>query len=141
MNMPTGNLKLLIMLIVCVFSLTLFGTALFAKGSNSKLFTYNLEGKLNTPDKQKLNLQIRYVDNTFLVKIANNNFKAYDVNIFNNRTIEFSINPTENKSTKLLFKGNIIDNWIMGGTVTSDSQENGYWFVKVPDRHTVSTVN
>jgi hypothetical protein len=116
--------------------------AVLSYDASNKIFSYILNGTLTTPDKKTIILQIKYLKGDFLVQIGDNIFQAYDINIKSvnkkEKDIEFSINPTEQRSTKLSFKGKIVEEWIMGGTVTSANGEKGSWYVKIPDKFMVS---
>lgn len=98
--------------------------------NNNKLSNDFWEGKITTPDKKRLNINIKTVDGQMYLVIDFNRYKINDATFSSNNRFDFYIQTSDNYTSRLYFQGEIVDDWILAGKVFDQYGKSGSWLVK-----------
>jgi hemolysin activation/secretion protein len=96
----------------------------------AQLAQNNWSGKITTPDGQRLDLNLKTIDNKPHLSISDNNYKIQNFEMLPGNMLVFEIVPQDNPSAVLYFSGQVMENWIIAGNVTDKFNNSGSWIVK-----------
>lgn len=97
----------------------------------NKVLDFNWQGKITTPNGNRLDINlVKVFNDTKVFLIANGKRFEVDNFSFNQNKVSFSTKMSNDNKSRLYFTGELIDDWILAGNVFDESNKSGSWIVK-----------